>query len=316
MAKGTGLLRAARTFTLVIAVSDFGVCVVDATARGHFATAAGGAAISGVFLAGGAIGFTAAIRSREAADAAVAVQHPDWPAIRRMELEVWGETFTHAGAPAVPVQGATVSTARAWHPDEGACAGCGIVLAAFHYRGSATGARWCPGCARQRTTFAFAKAVDDYFIAVLPDGMWTMADYEAYMVTASRSDPGGIHLTRAIAAGKLTDLGIAAPKRLRSATFAEASQRMSENMAAIVLPGAITALTASFADAIAAISSSVPDLDGTIGKQQRERHVCGHGDRFPAPCGDVRWCMEDAGHSTPHTGQTVRCTCGMPGGWQ
>jgi hypothetical protein len=254
MAKGTGLLRAARTFTLVIAVSDFGVCVVDATARGHFATAAGGAAISGVFLAGGAIGFTAAIRGREAADAAVAVQHPDWPAIRRMELEVWGETFEHEGAPAIP--------------------------------------------------------------RPLPAGRWTMQDYDTYVTTAHDDDPSGAHLSRAIAAGKLTELGITAPERLRSATFAEASQRMSESMAAIVPPGAITALTASFADAIAAISSSVPDLDGTIGKQQRERRVCGHGDRFPAPCGDVRWCMEDAGHSTPHTGQTVRCTCGMPGGWQ
>jgi hypothetical protein len=95
-----------------------------------------------------------------------------------------------------------------------------------------------------------------------------MADYEAYVVTAHDDDPSGAHLSRAIAAGKLTDLGITAPKRLRAATFAEASQRASENMAAIVPLGAITALTASFA-AAAAISSSVQDLDGTMDKQQR-----------------------------------------------
>ena len=39
--------------------------------------------------------------------------------------------------------------------------------------------------------------------------------------------------------------------------------------------------------------------------------ICSHGDRRPAPCGDDRWCLEEAGHETPHTGQEARCTCGL-----
>ena len=40
--------------------------------------------------------------------------------------------------------------------------------------------------------------------------------------------------------------------------------------------------------------------------------VCSHADRAPAPCGDDTWCMKDAGHEDPHTGQEVRCACGTP----
>jgi hypothetical protein len=113
--------------------------------------------------------------------------------------------------------------------------------------------------------------VDDYFIAVLPDGMWTQADYDAYVATASRSDPGGIHLMRAIAAGKLTELGIGAPKRLRSATFAEASQRMSDDITALFAAPMIDVEVLN--TAIAALSSSVQDLDGTMDKQQRGEEI-------------------------------------------
>jgi len=38
--------------------------------------------------------------------------------------------------------------------------------------------------------------------------------------------------------------------------------------------------------------------------------ICSHGDPM-APCGDDRWCQEDAGHDGPHTGQEVRCMCGL-----
>ena len=41
------------------------------------------------------------------------------------------------------------------------------------------------------------------------------------------------------------------------------------------------------------------------------RTVCSHGDRVAAPCGDDRWCMEESGHEGPHTGQAVRCACGL-----
>lgn len=36
--------------------------------------------------------------------------------------------------------------------------------------------------------------------------------------------------------------------------------------------------------------------------------VCSHGDQQAAPCGDG-WCLEPSGHTTPHTGQQVRCSC-------
>ena len=39
--------------------------------------------------------------------------------------------------------------------------------------------------------------------------------------------------------------------------------------------------------------------------------ICSHGDRRPAPCGDGRWCQEEAGHEGPHTGQEIRCMCGL-----
>jgi hypothetical protein len=157
MANGTGLLRAARTFMAVIVLGDFCLAGLEAFSRHHFVTAAAMV----VFCAAlGAGAMTAEIRKCEAAAQSAVSPHPkpDWPAIRRMEREVYGETFKHDGAPAIPEQGATVSTARAWHPDERACAGCGIVPGGFHYRGSATGALWCSGCAGQRATIAFAKA--------------------------------------------------------------------------------------------------------------------------------------------------------------
>lgn len=46
-------------------------------------------------------------------------------------------------------------------------------------------------------------------------------------------------------------------------------------------------------------------------KPVRAETVCSHGDRNPAPCGDDRWCLEEGGHAGPHTGQEVRCMCGL-----
>jgi hypothetical protein len=55
----------------------------------------------------------------------------------------------------------------------------------------------------------------DFSGAPRPGALWTQADYDAYMATASRDDRGGQKLAKAIDDGLLTNLGIGRPKQRR-----------------------------------------------------------------------------------------------------
>jgi hypothetical protein len=55
----------------------------------------------------------------------------------------------------------------------------------------------------------------DFSGAPRPGALWTQADYDAYMATASRDDRGGQKLAKAIDDGLLAGLGIGRPKQRR-----------------------------------------------------------------------------------------------------
>lgn len=58
-----------------------------------------------------------------------------------------------------------------------------------------------------------APASGAQFGAPAGDGMWTQADYDAYMATSSVHDRDGAKLMKAISEGRLVNLGIGRPKR-------------------------------------------------------------------------------------------------------